>query len=530
MPNGLEQVAAPGTRWLDYSVWTLALWASFLNLLNFNHYPLLRPEVGITLLGLALVGTLMGTAQHVARPRLAFLVAALFAVVTIDLNARIELNWLYAIGVGLAVIGFFALDALLKITLAAAGAVLLFQLAIPATGIGAPRADENEAENLQTPDSLGSERPAIVHLVLDSYLGLDGMALGPDEYRELRAEQADFFTGRGFQLYPRAYSRHSSTLNSLPQLFSYGEAWPAVRNVNPQYAVPEELPYFADLDRHGYRISAVLPAYFDLCVRQKLTHCRKFESSALASMLGTELGALDRAKVFGFTMLNLGGLTARVALVLQLGLNELLDDTGRLPFNRSELYPLTSLAELDRFTSGLADLERGEVRFAHLLLPHDPYMLNPDCSVKPEAEWLDEHGPGAEDAREEAYADQVRCLQRRLGEMLDALGRTEAGREAIVLIHGDHGSRISPAQPRLHGPELTPRQMLMTYSAFFAVRVPGEPAAETAGAHPIDALMAGFRDRDFASAPRPLAAPARVTILDSNKVPQTWRPLPDFAP
>ena len=37
-------------------------------------------------------------------------------------------------------------------------------------------------------------------------------------YAALRAEQADFFSGRGFQLYPRAYSRHSSTLNALPSV------------------------------------------------------------------------------------------------------------------------------------------------------------------------------------------------------------------------------------------------------------------------------------------------------------------------
>ena len=56
MPN---QAATSTYRWLDYLVWTVALWASFLNLLNFNHYPLFRAEVGLTLLALGLLGTLM---------------------------------------------------------------------------------------------------------------------------------------------------------------------------------------------------------------------------------------------------------------------------------------------------------------------------------------------------------------------------------------------------------------------------------------------------------------------------------------
>ena len=525
-----DKTAASSMRWLDYSVWTVALWASLLNLLNFNQYPLFRPEVGIALVGLALVGALMGMMQQVARPRLAFLVAGLFAAAMIDLNTTLQLGWFYALWAGLAVIGFFALDGLLKIVLAASLAVLFFQFAGSVTGIGAPARDENLAENRQGARGTGSERPAIVHLVLDSYLGLDGMALGPAEYRELRAEQAAFFTARGFQLYPGAYSRHAKTLNSLPHLFSYGADWPAIRTVSQQYAVPEELPYFADLDRRGYRTSAVLPDYFDLCVRQKLTHCRKFESSALTSMLGSDLGSFDRAKMFGFTMVSLGGLSARLALALQLGANDFLGREDRLPFNRSELFPLASLRELDRFTSDLAGLDRGEARIAHLLLPHDPYMLRADCTLKPEAEWLDEHGPASETAREAGYADQVRCLQRRLGQMLDALDRTPAGREAIVVLHGDHGSRISPAVPYLGGPELNEREMIMAHSTIFAIRVPGEAPSEIPGPYSLDELMADFRARDFASAPRPEPAPARVMIMDTDWVPREWRPLPDFGP
>ena len=524
------QSSQSNSRWLDYSVWTVGLWASLLNLLNFNQYPLFRPEVGLALLGLALVGALMGMMQQVARPRLAFLVAGLFAATMIDLNTSIGLSWFYAVWAGLALVGFFALDALLKIVLAASIAVLVFQFAGSVTGIGAPARNENLAENRQDAGRAVSGRPAIVHLVLDSYLGLDGMALGPDEYRDLRAEQAAFFTDRGFQLYPRAYSRHAKTLNSLPHLFSYGGTWPEIRTVSQQYAVPEELPYFADLDRRGYRTSAVLPDYFDLCVRQELTHCRKFESSALTSMLGTELGTSDRAKVFGFTLLSLGGLTARLALAIQLGANDLLGREERLPFNRSELFPLASIGELDRFTEALAGRPPREGGRAHLLLPHDPYMLNADCTVKPEAKWLDEHGPASEAARERGYADQVRCLQRRLGKMLDVLDRTTAGREAIVVIHGDHGSRISPAVPYLGGPELTEREMLMAHSTFFAMRVPGEPAGEVAGAVALDELMADFHARDFASAPRPAPAPARVMIMDTDWVPREWRALPEFAP
>lgn len=517
-------------RWVDYTVWTVALWASFLNLLNFNHFPLLREEVGITLLGLALLGTVLGVSQHAARPRLAFAVTALFLAVMIDVNASIERVWFYAIWAGLAVVAYFALDALLKITLAAFMAVLLFQLAGSAIGVGGSAGDRNMAEDLQAPDGRDADRPAIVHVVLDAHLGLDGMALGPDAYRTLRTDLVAFFTDHGFQYYPGAYSRHSRTADSLPFAFSYGVDPPALEWLSTRHAVPGKLPYFTELGRRGYRISASAPVYLDMCANQKLTDCLKWEPSELSSMLVTDLDSLDRAKIFAFTLLQLAEIPSQVVEGIRLIEHELFGTVRRTTADRSQLYSLASLGQLDRFIGGLSDLHDGEVRYLHILLPHSPFALNADCSVKPEAAWLNSHGGASEAAREKAYVDQVRCLQRRLGRMLDVLNRTPAGRKSIVLIHGDHGSRIAPSHPFWDRAALSPRQMLMMHSTLFAIRVPGETAVKVSGTYALDELMADFRARDFVSAPRPKSVPARVLISAVSKPGREWRPLPDFSP
>lgn len=519
---GEEQGAS--NRWLCLGVFPVALWASFLNLLNFNNYPLFAAEVGIVLLGLGGLGVLMALVVRAAQPRLWAPVAGLFTALLVDLNAAIDNAWFFGCWAAFTAFALFAREAFAKILFAASLAVLLFQGAELVSGPDAAAAPVNEAKNLQDPRRAATDRPAIVHVVLDSYLGLDGMALGPEAYRDLRAQQTAFFTGRGFQTYPRAYSRHAKTLNALPALFSYGGAVPPIQTLRADYAIPDQLPYFADLDRRGYRIKAVLPAYFDLCVKQKLTHCRTFQSSALSAMSGTAIGATDRAAVFGFAMLNLVPAARAVADRVRP------DPRARLAQNRGKLFSLTSLGEFDRFIADLPELRRGEVRFAHLLLPHDPYMLAADCTLKPAAAWLDEHGPGAVAAREAAYAEQVTCLQTRLARMLDALDRSAAGREAIVLIHGDHGSRIAPSQPFVDGPALSQRELLMAYSTLFAIRVPGEAGGEVGGTHALDELMADFRARDFASAPRPAPAATRVAAIDAYGVPRAWRRLPGFAP
>lgn len=515
-------------HWLDYTVWTIALWASFLNLLSFHHYPLVRAEVSITLLGLALLGTVLGAMQHAARPRLSFVVAGLFLAVMIDLNAPVERVWFFVIWVGLSVAAYFALDAVIKIAFAAFMAVLLFPVAESAIGVGAPARDRNMVENRQVPGRPVADRPAIIHVVLDSHLGLDGFALGPDAYGTLNADLAAFFTDQGFQYYPRAYSRHSRTADSIPYAFSYGDNPPALQWVNSDHAVPGKLPYFSDLDARGYRISASAPVYLDMCVNQPMTVCRNWEPSELTSMLGTQLGPVDRAKIFAFTLLELATMPSQVVEAAQLSVQDMLGTQGRKTTDRSQLPALASIRRMDSFTDDLAGLQRGEVRYLHLLLPHSPFALNADCSVKPEAAWLDEHHGASEADREMAYADQVRCLQHRLGRMIGVLNGTPAGRGAIVLIHGDHGSRIAPSHPFWDRPALSPRQMLMVHSTLFAIRVPAETAGEVPGTYALDELIADFRARDFASAPRPERAPAQVVIAGVARPGRVLRPLPDF--
>ena len=138
-------------RWLSHCVWIVALWASFFNLLNFNGYPLFRPEVAITMLALALVGGVMALIQQAAKPRLWFLVVALFAAVLVDLNASISAIWFLGCWAIFAVIAFYVREVFVKILFAAAAAVLFFQGAELVLDDGSPREAGNEVQNLQDP-------------------------------------------------------------------------------------------------------------------------------------------------------------------------------------------------------------------------------------------------------------------------------------------------------------------------------------------------------------------------------------------
>jgi hypothetical protein len=121
--------------------------------------------------------------------------------------------------------------------------------------------------------------------------------------------------------------------------------------------------------------------------------------------------------------------------------------------------------------------ERGPVfTFAHVLAPHSPYVFdrngirNADTSLTKFDRPLE-------------YAEQVRFLNQQILKFVDEIDRV-SGRNAIVLLHGDHGAR---SLGQLGG---TPDQIREQMATFAAYRV---PAAAKAGLYPGMSLVNNFR-------------------------------------
>ena len=114
--------------------------------------------------------------------------------------------------------------------------------------------------------------------------------------------------------------------------------------------------------------------------------------------------------------------------------------------------------------------------FAHVLAPHSPYVF-------------DRHGIKSGETsltkweRPLEYAEQVRFLNKQILKIVDEIDRV-SGRDAIVLLHGDHGAR---SQGQLGG---TPGQNREQMAVFAAYRV---PAATRAALYPGMSLVNNFR-------------------------------------
>jgi hypothetical protein len=120
----------------------------------------------------------------------------------------------------------------------------------------------------------------------------------------------------------------------------------------------------------------------------------------------------------------------------------------------SRVGPLAVLPVLQQLEADLRSASRGQAYFAHLLIPHYPYVLDENCGVRASiAQWLynvspaarSELEPNSATSRSERYRNyfsQIRCEQRLLGRLFAAIKAAGLWSDALVIVHGDHGSRI----------------------------------------------------------------------------------------
>jgi len=181
-------------------------------------------------------------------------------------------------------------------------------------------------------------------------------------------------------------------------------------------------------------------------------------------------------------------------------------------------------------------LRAGTLTVIHLLLPHFPYIYDRNCRIRPRAEWLDasneEVWPGmnSPDSRRERYSmyfDQVMCTQKMLAQLFTRFESMDHYQDAIVIVHGDHGSRIALTRARVQFQgKMTPEDFVDAFSTLFAVRVPGSPAVYDRRLLPIDALFAEVMSATDASSQLPLDF--KPTVYLQGKLGQSVVELPDF--
>ncbi|MSR05474.1 MAG: hypothetical protein EXR93_00170 [Gemmatimonadetes bacterium] len=138
--------------------------------------------------------------------------------------------------------------------------------------------------------------------------------------------------------------------------------------------------------------------------------------------------------------------------------------------------------------------------FAHILVPHPPYLFNADCTRAPTpsppptivAEWRDGRSYGA----------QLKCVNRLALEVVDAVRKRNP--EPVIVLQGDHGPAALMAAPVLGGRAPTDDALAVRLGILNAVSLPGTPVSATSwGTTPVNTFRLIF-NRYFGANLRPL--------------------------
>ena len=320
--------------------------------------------------------------------------------------------------------------------------------------------------------------PVVLHLIFDELASPGSIDLSLPEGPPTREALLSMAERHRLRTFDSVYSRYFFSAVTIPNLVNEeyrGETRTA--NVSTaQRDVIRDNPYFDDMAARGYRTAVFQTSHLNFCANPRVVLCETFDSfdpggderfderSGTLNLWRTLLRAYEPSYISEYG-------TAALARIYGLGDRAVgvLGIQGRYDVQR---FP----AWFERFTRFAAQVPRGTHVFAHFMAPHAPYLLTPDCVVSGQyaaGYYLNQAFPDA--AQREAarrtyasdYLDQVRCVASEIDGFLAALGENPDLRDATVIIHGDHGSRISAGNVL---EDYEPRDFIANYATYFAVK------------------------------------------------------------
>jgi hypothetical protein len=427
--------------------------------------------------------------------------------------------------------------------LATATLLVLAVLTPPSGAVTSARADAPAAV-----PSRSTDRPLILHLLLDEFIGLEGLPkdLAPEGFTE---ERRNFFVDRGFRVFGKAYSEYPITLWSVPQLLNLapGRFDPDLTAPGPSAGTYKlrRNAYFERLASLGYAIKVHEPDYLYLCPDGLAASCRTYASRSLGVLDTLDLSLNDKLSVVAGTYL--GQSEAYLRLKGRYGrTRRSLAGTISLPawkWDQGVPAPAGTMPIFEAVEADLASAQRGTFVFAHILMPHYPYIYDAECRQRPEKEWLLRndseraditHGvmnvPEGRAERYASYMQQMICTERKIDGLMAAIPAS-LREDAVIIVQGDHGSRITMLDPttRARGTHAV-SDYADAFSTMFAVRANGIEAGYDVRMSPITCLLRTLTNADFRSTDglETCSSPNTVYFTAGGKPPSP-RTLPDFS-
>lgn len=303
------------------------------------------------------------------------------------------------------------------------------------------------------PPRPGDPRPDIYLIVLDNYGNRDVLR---EFYGYDNRAFEDSLRRLGFVLPPVTRSNYTRTTLSLPSLLNFSHLLALERDLGPD-SQDHALPYYLARVNRTARFLKSRGYRFYLFPSLDWPGTR---SSPLADTVFRPGPGVSLARELRRTNLR----KAWISVTL---LRYLVDpDRGEAEFIRGTFEGLARVPQDPAPTFA----------FAHVVAPHPPYVLDPECRDLPRALGGEfgrrlRHGSTEDRA---AYIDQVRCVNRLTLRLIGTL-LAAPGDRPVILLQSDHGTGTTqfwladPGHPR-------PEQVRERFGAFGAYYLPGPGA------------------------------------------------------
>jgi hypothetical protein len=501
-----------GEKWdgslAHFAALTLLLFASLSTFLVANDYPIISVEAGILAAACAGAAALLALAVVLGARVAAALALGCLTAFCIDLmfglkSSKLLLVLVPVICITLAWILRRRIATILSVT---ASVLLASTLLLPTRSAdGLPQVRDQPKTGSVT---AVKSAPVVLHLILDEHIGIAGIPdeiAGGDGFRQWLTA---FYVKRGFRLYNDAYSEYFNTQNSIANLLNFSSSTEDGAHMFAGKGEPyllKDSAYFKRLLADGYRLHVYQSDYMNFCRVPGITYssCVSYSGHKIGAVYHTSLGTIERAQFIFYSFIG-GSYYIRRARAVYEDLRRSLS-AMRLPVwenGTSRVGPIPVLPVLDRLESDLRQARRGDAFFAHLLIPHYPYVLDASCSLRGAIEdWLynapsvppGKYANNTEATRAKRYTyylAQIRCQQTLLDRLFDAMKDAGVWSDAIVIIHGDHGSRIIQNAPvTANAGRLTPADFRDAFSTLFAIKSTGREPDAIRGQRSLQSLL-----------------------------------------
>lgn len=492
----------------------MALLASLLNYVSHHGYPLGTLEIGIAATMLVVFSAAVGLLYAVVGGVGRVILDILLTYLAFDLNFD---------GAGVVVATVVTVILFNRYLLQVMIVAFPVMIAADVIGLGLDDANVQAAANAR--QGAESNAPVLLHVILDEHIGVEGLSAAAPEASSLRRDLQSFYVVQnGFRLFGGAYSEYLHTVNAIPHILNLGIEQPWTSGHSEGARVGHNR-YFDRLGQLGYRVRVYQSDFLDLCASPAVESCTVQRAVDLKPVAGTSLGATEKAALILYGFASLSEAAKKSARLYDLAASRLAQTGVRLPL--LELHQANATGALVAFDRVIADLRHarpGEAYVVHLLLPHHPYATSRNCDFKPLYEWQLRRSPlVTRNQRELAYFDQVTCATTKVGAALRALAASPGGARSIVIVHGDHGSRITQRDPIVENVgRFDERDLINGYSTLFAVRAADiEPGYDSTHV-PVAQLLSALASSSFSSATVDLPPGFVPSVVLENR---DWKPI-----